>query len=97
MRHHNADLDPLIVGSSNGGGGSKSSKGIAINKREYRLSQTEKCGRLRLGVFSICIFFVIYFCFAIGTWSDRRLQIIVNVPPSDDTLPGPKGIKDILL
>lgn len=87
MHLSDPDLDPLI---SNGSATSTPSKGIVLNKREYR-SHSERWGRFRLGVFSVCIFFVIYFCFIVGTWSDQHPQIIVNIPPSDESLPGPRG------
>ncbi len=79
---HDPDLDPLIRPSR--------AKGIAINRREHRITQVEKWGRIRLGVISICLFFVIYICFAMSTW-DQRPQMIVNVPPNDAELPGPIG------
>lgn len=80
---HDPDLDPLIRTSR--------AKGIAFNRREHRISHVEKWGRIRLGIMSICLFFVIYVCFAMNAWSEQRPQIVVNVPPNDESLPGPIG------
>lgn len=79
---HDPDLDPLIKPFR--------AKGIIINRREHR-THVEKWGRIRLGIISICMFFVIYICFAVSTWSEQRPQIIVNIPPNDESLPGPIG------
>lgn len=63
-----------------------------INRRDQRKMHTEKWGRIRLGVLSVSFFCVIYFCFTIGSWDDQQgSQFIVNIPPMDDSLPGPKG------
>lgn len=80
------DLDPLISTSD----GVPNGRPI-LNRRDYRISQSDRWGRIRLGVLSVCIFFLIYFCFLLDTWSVQRPQMIVNVPPLDDSLPGPKG------
>lgn len=80
---HDPDLDPLIRPSR--------AKGLVINRREHRINHVEKLGRIRLGIISICLFFVIYICFAISTWSEQRPQIVVNIPPNDESLPGPFG------
>lgn len=82
---HDPDLDPLIRHSRT------STKGIVINRREHRITHVEKWGRIRLSIISICLFFVIYICFAVSTWSEERRQIIVHIPPNDESLPGPKG------
>lgn len=79
------DLDPLIKTSIG-------AKGIVLNRREYRANSVEKWGRIRLAFISMALFFLIYICFAVGSWSEQRPQIIVNIPPNDDSLPGPKGI-----
>lgn len=86
---HDPDLDPLIRQSR--------TKGIAINRREQRMIHAEKWGRIRLGIISICLFFVIYVCFAMSTWPEQRPQIIVNIPPNDESLPGPSGVYFILI
>lgn len=80
---HDPDLDPLIRPSR--------AKGTIINRREHRLTHLEKWGRIRLAIISLCLFFVIYVCFAASAWSDQRPQIIVNIPPNDESLPGPFG------
>lgn len=66
--------------------------GILSNRRDNRKTHTERWGRIRLGIFSMCFVFFIYICFNMGIWMDQRPPIIVNVPPMDDSLPGPKGI-----
>lgn len=62
------------------------------NRRYHHGS--ERWGRIRLGIASIVFVCVIYFCFVFGTWMDdqRQSQMIVQIPPPDDSLPGPKGI-----
>ncbi|KAJ6643681.1 hypothetical protein Bhyg_08646, partial [Pseudolycoriella hygida] len=69
---------------------------ITNNRRDHRISHVEKWCRIQLGVISICVFFVIYICFAKSTWSEVRHQIIVNVPPNDESLPGPIGLQEQL-
>lgn len=62
------------------------------NNRRYHHG-SERCGRIRWGIASIAFVCVIYFCFVFGTWVDQRqAQIIVQIPPLDESLPGPKGI-----
>lgn len=80
---HDPDLDPLIKPSR--------AKRTAIHRREHRITIVEKRGRVRLLLISICLFFVIYICFAMSTWADETSQMIVNVPPMDESLPGPFG------
>lgn len=61
------------------------------NNRRYHHG-SERWGRIRLGIASIVFICVIYFCFVFGTWVDQRQsQMVVNIPPLDDSLPGPKG------
>lgn len=83
MPPENPDLDPLLEHSTT------KRKGIILNRREIRAVQIEKCGRIRLGVLSVGLFFIIYFCFYIGTWTDEI--VLVSIPPDDENLPGPKG------
>lgn len=83
-----SDLDPLIKTSIG-------TKGIILNKREIRANNLEKWGRARLAFVSMSLFFLIYICFAVRTWSEQHPQIIVNIPPNDETLPGPKGMLSI--
>lgn len=65
------------------------------NNRRYHHG-SERWGRIRLGIASIGFVCVIYFCFVFGTWVDQRQsQMIVQIPPLDDSLPGPKGISHI--
>lgn len=88
--NYDPDLDPLIINDI-------PTKGIIINKREHRINYVENNSRLRFGVLTISLFLFIYVCFMFGTWSDdQRPQIIVNVPPIDENLPGPKGKIDII-
>lgn len=57
-----------------------------------RRSRSDKWGRIRLGVLSLGFLFIIYFGFLFGTEdSIRSPTILVNVPPQDESLPGPKG------
>lgn len=65
--------------------------GIISNRRDNRKSHTERWGRIRLGIFSMCFVFFIYICFNVGLWVDQRPPIIVNIPPMDESLPGPRG------
>lgn len=85
------DLDPLIT---RGAASIKptNAKGLLNNRRDHRLSHLERWGRIRLVCLSMSLFFVIYICFSVGAWSDQRPQIIVRIPPNDDSLPGPKGL-----
>lgn len=64
---------------------------IVLNRRENRAVSLEKWGRIRLTFISMVLFFFIYICFAVGSWSEQRPQIIVDIPPNDNSLPGPKG------
>lgn len=67
--------------------------GGVLNRRDQRKLHAEKWGRIRLGVLSIFFFCIIYFCFTLGSWEEQQApQFIVNIPPLDESLPGPKGI-----
>lgn len=71
---------------------SSNRKGGIFNSRDYRKSHAEKWGRIHWGILSIGIFSIIYFCFTLGAWVDERpAQIVVNIPPVDDSLPSPRG------
>lgn len=72
--------------------GPRARHGLATNRRDYRKSHAENWGRIRLGILSSCFVFLIYICFSIGIWVDQRPQIVVNIPPMDESLPGPRGI-----
>lgn len=58
------------------------------NRRSHR----EKWARLHIGILIVSFFIVIYFCFSIDLNLDKRApQIVVDVPPIDDSLDGPRG------
>lgn len=63
-----------------------------LNRLSYRRSHREKWARLHIGILIVSFFIVIYFCFSIDLNIDKRApQIVVDVPPIDDTLDGPRG------
>lgn len=60
-----------------------------VNRRSHR----EKWARLHIGILIVSFFIVVYFCFSIDLNLDKRApQIVVDVPPIDDSLDGPRGI-----
>lgn len=85
------DLSAMV--NLGGGSHTRPRRGILSNRRDQRKSSTERWGRIRLGILSICFLFVIYICFSIGLWVNPLPQIVVNVPPMDESLPGPKGTR----
>lgn len=93
MKHliRDPDLDPLISTStpnlslSNG-----KRNGIAINRRELKSAQVERCGKIRLVIITIIIFGCLYaFNFSTPAW--KETQFLVTIPQDDSTWPGPNG------
>lgn len=85
----------FAIGAGIAGNGTRASRsGITTNRRDYpRKFHQERWGRIRLGVLSICFVFLLYICFSVGIWVDgQRPPIIVNIPPMDESLPGPRGM-----
>ena len=82
------DCDPLLEDSNHE---LPRNKGIILNRREHRALQTERYGRIRLGIFVTLLFFAVYFAFSLtsSNWQDDNF--VVTMPMDDDSLPGPKG------
>lgn len=63
-----------------------------LNRSNHRRSHREKWARLHIGILIVSFFIVIYVCFSIDLNIDKRAtQIVVDVPPVDDSLDGPRG------
>lgn len=63
-----------------------------LNRLDYRRSYRDKWGRIRLGILTIAFFIIIYLCFSINLTVDKRTpQMVVDIPPMDENLPGPRG------
>lgn len=87
MRTADLGLDPLISASDGEPKGSRSIR----NRRHSRMFQSERWGCILFGVLSVCICFFIYLYLFVIAWPANRPSQVVNVPPADDSLPGPKG------
>lgn len=65
---------------------------VKLKRLNHRRSHREKWARLHIGILIVSFFIVIYFCFSIDLNIDKRApQIVVDVPPIDDSLDGPRG------
>lgn len=96
-------IEPLLTTSSNyndqdflnsvniSDGRSKMRFGILSNRREYKKSHIEYWRSIRMGILSAFFVFFIYICITFSVWIDERPQIVVNIPPMDESLPGPRG------
>lgn len=71
---------------------STNSTASKLNRLDHRRAHREKWGRIHIGILIVSFFSVIYLCFSLNLNVDKRSpQIIVDVPPIDDTLDGPRG------
>lgn len=63
-----------------------------FNRNEHRRSHREKWSRINIGLITISFVSVVYLCFSVNLNFDKPSpQIIVDVPPIDTSLLGPKG------
>lgn len=63
-----------------------------LNRCEYRRSHRDKWSRINIGILTISFLSVVYFCVSMNLNVDKPSpQIIVDVPPVDTNLLGPKG------
>lgn len=63
-----------------------------FNRIEYRRSHRDKWNRINIGILTISFLSVVYFCVSMNLNVDKPApQIIVDVPPVDTNLLGPKG------
>jgi hypothetical protein len=61
----------------------------SLNRRQLKLLNQEKCGRIRLVVLVVVLFLTIYYSFYTNVKDPKQLLVII--PPDDVDLPGPKG------
>ncbi|XP_031636443.1 uncharacterized protein LOC116349218 isoform X2 [Contarinia nasturtii] len=68
---------------------------IKLHRIEYRRSHRDKWSRINIGIFTISFLSVVYFCVSMNLNVEKPSpqQIIVDVPPVDVNLNGPK-VKD---
>lgn len=66
---------------------------IRFNRNEYnRRSHRDRWSRINIGLFTISFFSVVYLCVSLNLNVDKPSpQVIVDVPPIDVNLLGPKG------
>lgn len=72
---------------------------IKIHRIDYRRSHRDKWSRINIGIATISFLSVVYFCVSMNLNVDKPSpqQIIVDVPPVDTNLNGPKGKSSYLL
>lgn len=82
----------ILIPSSNRKRTEHNSTAIKLNRLDNRRANREKWGRIHIGILIISFFSIVYLCFSVNINIDKRQpQIIVDVPPVDDTLDGPRG------
>lgn len=63
-----------------------------------RIIHRDKWRRFHFGILFVFLSCVLYLCFSVNLNIDKRSpQIIVNIPPIDETLSGPRGILKSLI